>query len=461
MANTDSVPSPLSSEPVIETQSTTSTTSIPVDLYDKDEDVHTQTPIQNRYTFWYHRRGKNPGNAALNYEEGMTQLANFQTVEHFWRIYNHMIRPNDIRTTTDYHLFKHGVSPTWEDPVNKNGGKWMVRLKKGLSSRLWEELVLAIIGEQFDVGHEICGAVVSVRHSEDIISVWNKTADNNEATSKIRDQMRRILKIPPFVSIEYKKHQDSLQDKSSFRNPNVVHKIVPNNRGADGNPNYRGPGQHYGGRGGYQSHGGSGRGGYHGGNYSSSYSNTGSTSQAGTGDASSAPPAEREKVDKDSTTISSAGTTAAPPSSTTVPRVSTGWKSQAPGEHSSSSRPPHAFSPQLTGSAWSKKSSDSAQPPAVSPTNPAHPAPPPAWGTKRSESSTAGEGSSSQSGWWKGSRDAAPGSSSTSASAKPDWSRRSAPSRDTEEKAAPAQEKSSADGANAPAGNVWGRKKPE
>ena len=118
-----------------------------------------------------------------------------------------MIRPNDIKTTTDYHLFKHGVSPTWEDPVNKNGGKWMVRLKKGLSSRLWEELVLAIIGkdsphlvepirilklyflfvgEQFDVGHEICGAVISVRHSEDIISVWNKTADNNEATTKIR-----------------------------------------------------------------------------------------------------------------------------------------------------------------------------------------------------------------------------------------------------------------------------------
>lgn len=58
-----------------------------------------------------------------------------------------MVRPNDIRTTTDYHLFKNGVSPTWEDPVNKNGGKWMVRLKKGLSSRLWEELVLAIIGE--------------------------------------------------------------------------------------------------------------------------------------------------------------------------------------------------------------------------------------------------------------------------------------------------------------------------
>jgi translation initiation factor 4E len=107
-------------------------------------------------------------------------------VEHFWRIYNHLQRPNEFKTTTDYHLFKNGIKPTWEDSQNERGGKWMVRLKKGLTSRYWEELVLAIIGEQFDVGHEICGAVVSIRHNEDIISVWNKNADNTEAKNKIR-----------------------------------------------------------------------------------------------------------------------------------------------------------------------------------------------------------------------------------------------------------------------------------
>ena len=35
--------------------------------------------------------------------------------------------------------------------------------RKGLSSRCWENLVLAMLGEQFMVGEEICGAVVSVR----------------------------------------------------------------------------------------------------------------------------------------------------------------------------------------------------------------------------------------------------------------------------------------------------------
>lgn len=159
--------------------------------------------------------------AQANYEEGVKKICGFQTAEQFWRVYDHIIRPSEHKTTIDYHLFKNGIKPTWEDPMNKDGGKWMVRLKKGLSAHYWETLVLAIIGEQFDVGNEICGAVVSVRGAEDIISVWNKSADNAEATDKIREQLRRILKLPIFVSIEYKKHQDSLTDKSSFRNTQV------------------------------------------------------------------------------------------------------------------------------------------------------------------------------------------------------------------------------------------------
>jgi translation initiation factor 4E len=99
-----------------------------------------------------------------------------------------MIRTNDMKTTTDYHLFKNGIKPTWEDAQNEKGGKWMIRLKKGLSSRYWEEILIAIIGEQFDVGNEICGAVVSVRAAEDILSVWNRNSENTEAKNKIRYQ---------------------------------------------------------------------------------------------------------------------------------------------------------------------------------------------------------------------------------------------------------------------------------
>lgn len=38
-----------------------------------------------------------------------------------------------------------------------------MRLRKGLASRCWENMILAMLGEQFMVGDEICGAVISVR----------------------------------------------------------------------------------------------------------------------------------------------------------------------------------------------------------------------------------------------------------------------------------------------------------
>ena len=51
-----------------------------------------------------------------------------------------------------------------QDDANYSGGKWIIRLKKGLASRCWENLILAMLGEQFMVGEEICGAVISVRY---------------------------------------------------------------------------------------------------------------------------------------------------------------------------------------------------------------------------------------------------------------------------------------------------------
>jgi len=38
----------------------------------------------------------------------------------------------------------------------------------------------------------------------------------------LREQIRRIVRLPNVIPIEYKRHQDSLEDRSSYRNPNMV-----------------------------------------------------------------------------------------------------------------------------------------------------------------------------------------------------------------------------------------------
>lgn len=103
-------------------------------------------------------------------------MAACETVEEFFEIYRHLNRPSTLPLVSDYHMFKKGVRPIWEDDENKKGGKWIVRLKKGVADRYWEDLLLAMIGDQFfEASDEVCGAVLSVRNGEDILSIWTRT----------------------------------------------------------------------------------------------------------------------------------------------------------------------------------------------------------------------------------------------------------------------------------------------
>ena len=160
------------------------------------------------------------------YESSVKSIATIRTVDEFWSVYNFLTRPNDIAnnmTPLDYHFFVEGIKPTWEDEGNAKGGKWIVRLKKGLASRYWEEVILALIGGQFPgvANGDVCGAVISMRYSEDIVSVWNRRADDRESTERLRDAIKKVLRLPSNVHMEYKPHQASLMDKSSFRNTTV------------------------------------------------------------------------------------------------------------------------------------------------------------------------------------------------------------------------------------------------
>jgi len=102
-------------------------------------------------------------------------------------------------------FFKEGIKPLWEHEANKRGGRWLVHLRKEIVNRCWENILLAMLGEQFMVGEEICGAMVSVRYNEDIISLWNRNADDEGVTNRIRDTFRRVLNLPPDTIIQYQK----------------------------------------------------------------------------------------------------------------------------------------------------------------------------------------------------------------------------------------------------------------
>ncbi|KAF5361985.1 hypothetical protein D9756_002426 [Leucocoprinus leucothites] len=205
-------------------------------------------PLRNTWVFWF-RQQRAPGNKNVNYEEGIKKISAFSSVESFWSLWTHLAPPSALQPTTDYLLFHNGVrKPVWEDPLNITGGKWIIRLRKGVADRLWEDLVMAVIGDQFDecgseltgaqrngTGEagdgeveamegedgvqwpEICGCTISVRQNEDIISLWNRIEVDFKVRERIRDTLKRVLNLPPTTTLEYKTNNDSMQDRSSFR----------------------------------------------------------------------------------------------------------------------------------------------------------------------------------------------------------------------------------------------------
>lgn len=173
-------------------------------------------PLKHKFVLWYTRRTPGVRNQT-SYEDNIKRIVDFSTVEGFWICYCHLARPSSLPVPTDLHLFKEGIRPLWEDPANCNGGKWIIRFKKVVSGRFWEDLVLALVGDQLDYGDSICGAVLSIRFNEDILSVWIRNASDNQAMA-LRDSIKRHLKLPYNYVMEYKPHDASLRDNSSYRN---------------------------------------------------------------------------------------------------------------------------------------------------------------------------------------------------------------------------------------------------
>lgn len=122
---------------------------------------------------------------------------------------------------SDIHLFRAGIKPVWEDAANASGGKWIIRLKKGLVNRLWEHLSLALITGALNadgLGEEVCGVVVSVRYQEDILSIWNRSAADESKRAALKEAIKGALGLPANLQMEYKAHDAAMKDNSSYRN---------------------------------------------------------------------------------------------------------------------------------------------------------------------------------------------------------------------------------------------------
>lgn len=149
------------------------------------------------------------------------KLASFDTIEKFAAAYAHLKRAHTLPKGASYHLFRGTECPSWE--LYPQGGCWILKLQRNAPdgqdidlSVVWERILIACLSEEF-AEPDLVGAVLSMRHRENILSIWTLHSDSS-ARFRISEKLKMILKLPPYTVLEFKQHSMSMKDGSSFKN---------------------------------------------------------------------------------------------------------------------------------------------------------------------------------------------------------------------------------------------------
>jgi hypothetical protein len=137
-------------------------------------------------------------------------------------LYNNILTPTKLSVGSNYHLFKEGIRPMWEDPVNAKGGKWIftnARSRKARLDECWLHVMLSLIGESLHDEDDICGAVVSVRKPQDRIAIWTGNANKEDLQKAVGRSFRSCLSdFGKNEVLKFQSHAAAAASGSSFQN---------------------------------------------------------------------------------------------------------------------------------------------------------------------------------------------------------------------------------------------------
>ncbi|RKF62105.1 Eukaryotic translation initiation factor 4E-1 [Erysiphe neolycopersici] len=210
--------------------------NVDVDQYQKK----ITSSLDEQITVFHDRDNFNGGD---HWNELLKQVITFSSVEEFWGVYNNIAPVSQLAIKSDYHLFKEGIRPEWEDPKNKHGGKWSYQFKDKRNTpidELWLHVMLSAIGETLEGENdgEVMGVVVNVRKVFYRIGVWTHSTGNRivgggdgdvaggkgrspekgkEILINIGRTFKEITKLPPSEVVEFTGHTESINSQGSSR----------------------------------------------------------------------------------------------------------------------------------------------------------------------------------------------------------------------------------------------------
>ena len=127
--------------------------------------------------------------------EKIIKIADVSNINEFWEVFQHLKKPNQCPVGSDYHIFKKGIVPMWEDKLNKDGGKLSMLLTWKYANVIWEEVTFNFAKGLLPYYDYINGIVISVRPKFLALSFWIKCG-NNPMVEKIKNALSGLLQAP-------------------------------------------------------------------------------------------------------------------------------------------------------------------------------------------------------------------------------------------------------------------------
>lgn len=107
----------------------------------------------------------------------------------------------------------------WEDEHCKDGGQWAIKLPKTFTNKYWEDLCLALIGDQFTEENEVHGIVIVIKPNFDSLQIWNRSGKKQSSIDTVKSNIESILNLEEGVKMDYQNFAEAIQKYANPEKP--------------------------------------------------------------------------------------------------------------------------------------------------------------------------------------------------------------------------------------------------
>lgn len=119
-----------------------------------------QVLLRKKYTVWLNIATSGVVDRTT-FQDSLVEVSAIETAAQFWTVFNNLQKPESMPDGAQVLIFVHGIHPIWEDKANVDGGRFVVRAKKGFGNKIWEDLLLSYVLDESD--ECVCGLVAHTK----------------------------------------------------------------------------------------------------------------------------------------------------------------------------------------------------------------------------------------------------------------------------------------------------------